>query len=132
MTRVVPDTNILISALFWRGKPYEVVKGGIEGKYILITSVEILEELIDRLKNKFGFPDMELMVYIHMLLYYFNIVQKTSIVTACRDPKDNKVLETALDGKAGYIVAGDPDLLVLKQFQGIRIVDASEFLESFH
>jgi len=43
MIRVVPDTNILISSIFWRGKPYEVIKGGVEGKYILVTSREILE-----------------------------------------------------------------------------------------
>ncbi|MBI4181599.1 MAG: putative toxin-antitoxin system toxin component, PIN family [Candidatus Aenigmarchaeota archaeon] len=132
MIRVVLDTNILISAVFWRGRPYEILKHGIGGKYTLIASVEILEELIDRLKNKFGFPDMELLMYVDILLSHVHLVQKTSAVTACRDPKDNKILETALDGNAHYIVTGDPDLLVLKQFQGISIMTASEFLESFH
>ena len=132
MIKVVLDTNILISALFWRGKPYEILKNGIEGKYILIASVEILEELIDRLRNKFGFLDMELLMYIDILLSHFHVVQKITTVTICRDPRDNKILETALDGNAQFIVTGDPDLLVLKQFQGIRILDPRGFLELLH
>lgn len=131
MIRVVLDTNILISALFWRGKPYEILKNGIEGKYTPIVSVEILEELVDRLKNKFGFPDLELLMYIDILLIHLHVVQKTSTVTVCRDHNDNKILETALDGNAQYVVTGDPDLLVLKEFQGIRIVDPAEFLDLF-
>lgn len=75
---------------------------------------------------------MELLMYVDILLSHFHLVQKTTTVTVCRDPKDNKILETALEGNAQYIVTGDPDLLVLKQFQGIRIVEPREFLELFH
>jgi uncharacterized protein len=53
----------------------------------------------------------------------------TSSVTACRDPKDNKFLDLALDGRATHIVSGDADLLVLNPFRGIAIVPPAAFLD---
>ena len=50
------------------------------------------------------------------------------MTAVCRDPDDNMVLECALEGHAQYIVSGDKDLLELKEFRGIRIVRAAEFL----
>jgi len=45
------------------------------------------------------------------------------------DPDDNMVLEAAVAGQADFIVTGDPDLLNLKEFRGIRMVTAKELLE---
>ena len=59
MIRAVLDTNIFISALFWRGAPHEVLRAGLDGKYTLLTSAAILRELEERLKNKFHFPDVD-------------------------------------------------------------------------
>ena len=56
---------------------------------------------------------------------------KTDIVqtiTACRDPKDNKFLELALNGSADFILSGDKDLLALHPFQGIPIYKPAEYL----
>ena len=50
------------------------------------------------------------------------------LAAVCRDPDDNMVLECALEGHAQYIVSGDKDLLELKEFRGIRLVRAAEFL----
>ena len=57
MTKVVPDTNIIISAISWSGKPYQVIVNGLKGNYHLITSPEIIDEVIDKLRNKFHFPE---------------------------------------------------------------------------
>jgi putative PIN family toxin of toxin-antitoxin system len=129
MIRVVPDTNILISSIFWRGKPYEVIKGGIEGKHVLITSREIVEELAERLKNKFSLPESDILLFMDIISAHFHIVPKISAFSACADPKDNKILETAFDGKADFIVTGDSHLLVLREFKGIKIMAAEEFLK---
>jgi predicted nucleic acid-binding protein len=57
------------------------------------------------------------------------VIQIPKALTAvCRDPDDNMVLECALEGHVQYIVSGDKDLLELKEFRGIRIVRAAEFL----
>ena len=57
MIRLVLDTNIIISSVFWRGNPYEVIRRGILGEYQLIISAKILGEVIDKLRNKFQFPE---------------------------------------------------------------------------
>ena len=79
-----------------------MVKGGIEGKYILVTSREILEELADRLKNKFSLPERDILLFMDIIFAHFHIVPKASTFSASSDPKDNKILETAFDGKADY------------------------------
>jgi len=50
-------------------------------------------------------------------------------IRACRDPKDDKFLEVALDGRADLIVTGDNDLLALHPFRGIAILTPSDYLE---
>ena len=55
-------------------------------------------------------------------------VEVTAIVTDCRDPKDNKFLELAVDGNATSIISGDRDLLVLHPFQNIPIVTPQSFV----
>jgi putative PIN family toxin of toxin-antitoxin system len=52
-------------------------------------------------------------------------------ITACRDPKDNKFLELAVEAGATCIITGDKDLLVLNPFQNIPILTAAEFMEKF-
>jgi predicted nucleic acid-binding protein len=54
------------------------------------------------------------------------IVEK---VRVCRDRKDDKILDLAINGQAEYIVTGDKDLLVLKLFRGVKIITAEEFLK---
>ena len=128
MIRVLPDTNILISSVFWRGNPYEVVKRGILGEYQLVISAEILDEVANKLRNKFQFPEESIQELIDILMTYCHIVEVTSKFDVVRDKKDNKIIECAFDGKVDYIVTGDPDLLVLKEFRGIKIVTAKDFL----
>ena len=129
MTRVVADTNIIISSVFWRGNPYEVVRRGILGEYQLVTSAEILDEVVDRLRNKFQFPEEGIQQLIDILLTYCHVIEPTSKFDAVRDKKDNKIIECAFDGHADYIVTGDLDLLELKEFRGIKIRNAKKFLE---
>jgi predicted nucleic acid-binding protein len=54
----------------------------------------------------------------------------TTIVTACRDPDDDKILALAVSGQADIIITGDADLLVLDPFQGVRILAPRAYLES--
>lgn len=130
MIRAVLDTNIIISSIFWKGNPYEVVRRGILGEYKLVMSAEILGEITNKLRNKFQFPEKAIQNLVSILLTYGHIVEPISKFDAVRDKTDNKVLECAFDGKAAFIVTGDPDLLILKEFKGVKMVTAKEFLES--
>ncbi|NJN21258.1 MAG: putative toxin-antitoxin system toxin component, PIN family [Leptolyngbya sp. RL_3_1] len=60
-----------------------------------------------------------------------NLVEPTSEITVCRDPKDNMILELAVTGEANLIITGDEDLLVLNPFQNIQIVTPDAWLTNF-
>lgn len=129
MIRVVVDTNIIISSVFWRGSPYEVVLKGVLREYQLVTSTAILDETADRLRNKFRFPERGIHRLVDILLTYSHLTEPSSRFDVVRDKKDNKILECAFDGKTDYIVTGDTDLLYIKEFKGIKIITAKEFLD---
>ena len=128
--RVVLDTNILISALFWRGNPYKVVSNALEKRYSLYLSDEILNELEEKLRIKFEFPEDKIRNHIEILREHGKVIKPDVEVGIIReDPDDNKVLECAVSCNADYIVSGDSHLLKLKEFKGVRIVTAKEFLD---
>ncbi|GEM_PF-1527967 len=68
------------------------------------------------------------LTFLAALLREAEMVDVVNVVTACRDPKDNKFLELAVSGRATHIVSGDTDLLVLHPFRGIAEVNPRAFL----
>ena len=58
------------------------------------------------------------------------LVEVIEKVQECRDPKDEKILELALNGGAEYIISGDKDLLVLNSFRDVKIVTAEKLLRT--
>ncbi len=96
-------------------------------------SLELLEELSDVLgRKKFDrfVSSEERDEFLESFVERTILVEIIDKVQECRDPKDDKILELALSGKAEYIVSGDQDLLVLHPFRGIKIVNAEEFLKA--
>lgn len=65
------------------------------------------------------------------LLTVQEIIEPVIHVEICRDPDDNKFLECAKDSHALYIVSGDKDLLVIKQFENVQIVTAKSFCQKY-
>lgn len=57
MIKVVLDTNIFISSIFWKGSPHRVVEKAVDGKINVFTSIEILQELDKVLRRDFEEPD---------------------------------------------------------------------------
>src|ERR1035437_3132551 len=124
------DTNILFSATGWRGKPVECVEQARTGKIRAATCAELMDELAEKMELKFGFSPEQSAETIARFLRFFSMVRIPKVLNAVpRDADDNAVLECAIEGKAGFIISGDKDLLELKKFRGIEIVRASEFLE---
>ena len=68
MIKAVPDTNVIISSIFWRGNPYNILKEGIFGSFSMISSSQIIDETVNKLRNKFQFPETELQILIEILL----------------------------------------------------------------
>ncbi len=130
--RIVPDTNILVSALIRKsGKPREIFNKFLNEEIVFTLSEEVLIEFIDVLNRpKFSaITEEEKTDFIKYLSELGELVypqQKIDFIS--EDPKDNKILETAVKGKADYIITGDEHLLKLKEFRKIKIVNADEFL----
>ena len=126
--RVVLDTNVLIAGVVADGLCRNLVRRHAR-EHELFTSVELLVELAEKLKTKFGEDPSDLPL---MAIYQNQVKRVKPLQLAqpiCRDADDEIVLATALAAKADIIVTGDDDLLVLKQFQDIRILSPRQFLE---
>jgi uncharacterized protein len=131
--RVVIDTNVLISATFWPGKPKQLLNQVRRGKIDFLTSeilIAELKEVLTRDDKPFKLSEEEARHVLAAVLDIAQIVEPHSAITRCRDEADNRVLECALDGQADWIITGDRDLLDLKSFAGIKIGTVAEFLRA--
>lgn len=131
-TKVLPDTNILISALGWNSKPKEIFRKCIAGELKLITSSEQIEELRRVMDyHKFHFTEKQKESFFSIILEIAEVVEITGKVKVIKDdPDDDVMIETAIVSRADYIVSGDPHLLNLKEFTGVKILTAKEFLNN--
>ena len=130
--RILIDTNILISGLYFHGLPKKLLREIDLEKFNICVNEEIISEYTDKIDNKFSkskyILDKDLREKIFSSFKNFN---KVSDLKICRDPDDDKFINCAIDAKAIYIVSGDNDLLTIKNFAGIEIVTAREFYEKF-
>ena len=127
--RVVIDTNVYISAIFWGGKPRKIVNLGRIGKIIIFTSKNIEKEIAEKLIHKFHLSKTEtdqILIDFSTFTNSINTTSKINIIES--DPDDNKFLECGVDANAEFIISGDKHLLNLKEYNTIRIVNPSEFL----
>ena len=129
--RFVFDTNVVVSALLLADSiPRQAFDKALDQGTILISVPVILElaDVLSRKKlNKYLLED-ERMRFLIGLLKETELIETTGPIAICRDPKDDKFLELAVDGNADYIVTGDEDLLVLHPFRGIQILTPKDFL----
>jgi uncharacterized protein len=127
--RVVPDTNVLVSAIVFGGPPGRVVELAAEGHLQLIVSPPLIHELREALRRKFGFSDAAAYQAETILRRASTVVEPQEAVTIIsEDPEDNRVLEAALAGDAEIIVSGDRHLLNLEKFGAIPIMSPRELL----
>jgi uncharacterized protein len=128
--RVVLDTNILVSALLWRGAPHRCLLAVQAGLADLVVSPPILDELRVVLMTKFQFtvPDAdEAVTLIRAAADMVEISGQLRVVAD--DPDDDKFVETARTGRAEIIVSGDRHLLALGSGTGVPVFTAREFLD---
>lgn len=129
--RVVLDSNVLISAALIHGTPFLVLQWALENGVLIISDATFVE-LTTRL-NKAKFDRYvskerrgELLADLEAVAEWVSI---TGAVQMCRDPDDDKFLETALAGHTDCLVSGGEDLLSLDPFEGIRIMTPAGFLD---
>jgi len=130
--RVVVDTNVLVSRLIVpQSLPAHAVRKA-ELEAILLISDGTMYELADVLAR----PKFDRYIsledrknFLRRLIYIAEFVPIIQVIRECRDPKDDKFLEVALNGRANVLVTGDADLLALHPWRAVEILSPTDFLE---
>ena len=129
--RFVLDTNVIVSALLLKQSvARQAFDKALEQGRLLLSQATI-EELNTVLRRE-GFDkyvlEDERIQFLTALVREADLVEIVETITECRDPKDNRILEVAINGKATCIVSGDNDLLVLHPFRGVSVLTPRLFL----
>jgi uncharacterized protein len=130
--RGVFDNNVLVSAALLAGVPRQAFDKLLDNGTVLISVSVLLElaEVLNREKfDKYVTHD-ERMRFMVGFLKIAEMIETSETITVCRDPKDDKLLELAVSGKAAFLVTSDKDLLVLNPFRGVEIITPREFLDN--
>jgi putative PIN family toxin of toxin-antitoxin system len=128
--KAVFDTNIFISAFaIPGGKAEEAYLLCLKGRFILCSSIPILTETAQKLRDKFGWEEHKITHLLRTIAGVAFIIRPQSHVHLLPDEPDNRVLECAEEAKADFIVTGDKHLLSLKHFQNIDVITLSDFLK---
>lgn len=132
---IVFDTNALISAAILPNSASRKAFSLATLKFQFASSKAALDELIGVIErphlDKYFSAGNTRFSFLMLIAQLSENFETHSIITDCRDPDDNKILELAVDANAKIIVCGDNDLLVLNPFRGIEILQPHEFLARF-
>jgi len=136
MLRAVLDANIYVSAAVrGDGPPGQIIERFLrDAAFEIVVSQAIVDEILRALAyhkvRKYirrGF-DPELWFEDIVVLAQF-VAGEYEVAGVCDDPDDDKYIAAAVEGRAAFVVTGDPDLLALKEHEGIRIVSPRAFLD---
>lgn len=130
--KIVLDTNVFISGIFFSGPPAQILKAWKEQKIQIVLSKGILDEyqrVAEELSKKF--PSVNIEPIIELLTIYGEVVETEGItVTACEDPDDNIFLECAIASNSKIIVSGDNHLLKISGYRNIDVVKPRDFVDN--
>lgn len=127
--KIVLDTNILFSAVFFDNKPQELIELVLSKQIDVFVTEEILNEYEETLKAGCKKVNSNLNEEIfNSFLSVAHLIERKTSLQLSRDKDDDKFLECAVDSNSDYIVTGDNDLLILKKYRNIKIVSINEFI----
>ncbi len=129
--KIILDTNVFISGIFWSGPPHQILKAWQQRKIHLVVSKEILNEY-DRVSKALSekYPAIDLSPFIELLIIHAEVYVPVKLKEpVSRDPDDDKFIACALSAKVKIIVSGDQDLLTVSGYQGINIMNPGSFVK---
>ncbi len=136
MLRAVVDANILISGLISPySYPREIEKRWRRGEFVLVTSHEIVAEVnrvlhLPRIQVKYNLTESDIQTFVLTLIHKTDCVAGKLVVrNVATDPGDDKIISCAVEGKAGLIVTGDKALCRIGEYEGIKFINAEEFIK---
>lgn len=134
--KIVIDTNVVVSGVFFRGPSSRVLEAVVDGVIEVSASPEIIDEyrrIVQFVAVKKGgkyagqFRTDAFSGFLDML----EVVFPKRRFKVCRDPKDDMFIDCAVEAKALCIVSGDDDLKSLGTVEGIEVITAAEFCSRF-
>ena len=126
--RIVIDTNVVASAIFFGGRPRELLELLMQHELDAYISEEILEEYQDTVEfllNKY--PAKKVNIPLAQITAACKMIEPKTAVRVCRDPDDDMFIACAVDSRSLYIVSGDKDLLEVGQYEDVQIVTVADF-----
>jgi putative PIN family toxin of toxin-antitoxin system len=129
--KVVLDTNVFISGIFFSGPPNKILKGWRDGRFTLVLSPEILEEyqrVADTLSKKY--PPVDLTELLELIVVEADMIQAGPLKEpVSADPDDDMFIACALASGAKLIVSGDKHLLDVDGYDGIEVLKPKAFVD---
>lgn len=131
--KVVMDTNVFISGVFFSGPPYQILKAWQSGEFELAVSQEILDEY-----RRVGeilaeeHPNIDLNPILNFVIEYAKVYKSARLKEpVCEDPDDDKFLACALASGSKIILSGDKHLLKVSGYEGIEVLKPREFIDGY-
>jgi len=129
--KIVLDTNVLVSGIFFSGAPSKILEAWDEGAFELVISPEILEEyrrVVEELSSQY--PSVEAGRIINLILLRSQIcMSKPLVAQVCTDHDDDKFLACALAAGVLIVVSGDKSLLKASGYNGVEVIRPREFAD---
>ena len=130
ITRIVFDTNVLISSILWDNSvAQKFLFKCINENTQIFSSQEIIEEYKEILARDFDYGEQEIVELLERIYQFLTLVSPSKKIDVVKDDSDdNKIIECAIESNAKYIISYDKHLLKLKEYSGIKIVRPEEAL----
>ena len=128
--RIVIDTNVIVSAVFFGGRPGQILNLLLHRHLEVVATDKIVAEYqatIDYLLERYGGKHIKLSIM--PIIASMELIPQTEDIHICRDPDDDAILACALGGNAKVICSGDGDLLALDGFRGLEIMPPADFCQ---
>lgn len=135
--RAVIDTNVLLSALLWRGTPRALLEHVRDGNLTVVSSPMLLAELeyvlarpkFDAVLQQSKTERFQILAGVRLLA---DVIDPPPLISpVCRDPDDDAVLALAVCAQVDVVISGDNDLLSLGVFAGIPILTPAQTLKRY-
>jgi len=131
--RVILDTNVFISGIFFSGPPSQILKAWANQSLQIVLSQQILGEY-QRVSEElsFKFPTIDILPIIELVTIHGQFVDTQGFdISVCEDPDDDKFIECAVAGKCRTIVSGDKHLLKLSGYESITVWSPRNFANKY-
>ncbi len=132
MDRIVVDTNVFVSAVVVPDSiPRQAVDKALDQGLVLFSesTMHELEAVLSRVNFDHYARREERELFLSQLERVTEFVPTIQLIRECRDPKDDKFLEVAINGRADVIVTGDRDLLVLHPWRDVAVLSPRDYLK---